>query len=159
MQGLACGSPWLQTLNCNSLLILNKPIFAGEISCSLFVSGQCLGGPYREQRILLTAPWLMSKLVQDPQLSPLLPTTFLIDPRVWRYVFLPVQTYALFVPEALQALFWIYLKILSFWLRTSSVCKNSFGLSVWFWDQSIHWRWLAFGPFLCEQVSLKWCHF
>ena len=38
--GLVQGSPWLQTLNCNFLLILNKPIFAEEISGSLFVSGQ-----------------------------------------------------------------------------------------------------------------------
>ena len=34
------GSPWLQTLNCNSLQIPNKSIIAGEISGSLFVSGQ-----------------------------------------------------------------------------------------------------------------------
>ena len=40
MWGLACGLLWLQTLNCNFLLISNKPIFAGEISGSLFVSGQ-----------------------------------------------------------------------------------------------------------------------
>ena len=33
---LAYGSPWLQALKCNSLLILNKPIFTGEISSSLF---------------------------------------------------------------------------------------------------------------------------
>ena len=32
--------PWLQTLNFNSLLIPNKPIFAGEIAGSLFVLGQ-----------------------------------------------------------------------------------------------------------------------
>ena len=31
---------WLQTPNCNSLLIPNKPIFAGETSGSLFISGQ-----------------------------------------------------------------------------------------------------------------------
>ena len=43
MQGLAQGSPWLQTLNCSSLLIPNKPIFAGEIYGSLFVSGQDTG--------------------------------------------------------------------------------------------------------------------
>lgn len=40
LQGLARGSPWLQTLHCNSLLILNKPIFPGEISDSLFASCQ-----------------------------------------------------------------------------------------------------------------------
>ena len=31
----AHGSPWLQVPNCNSLLILNKPSFGGEISDSL----------------------------------------------------------------------------------------------------------------------------
>ena len=30
--GLACGLPWLQTLYCNSSLISNKPISAGEIT-------------------------------------------------------------------------------------------------------------------------------
>ena len=33
---LARGSPWSQTVNGNSLQIPNKPIFAGEISDSLF---------------------------------------------------------------------------------------------------------------------------
>ena len=32
--------PWLQTLNCDSLLIPSKSVFAGDISGSLFVSGQ-----------------------------------------------------------------------------------------------------------------------
>jgi len=32
--GLACGLLWLQTLNCDSLLIPNKLIFAGEITGS-----------------------------------------------------------------------------------------------------------------------------
>ena len=39
---IAHGSPWLQTLNCNSLLAPNKPNFAGEISDSLFVFSQHL---------------------------------------------------------------------------------------------------------------------
>ena len=38
LQGLACSSLWLQTPSCNSLPIPNKPIFAREISGSLFVS-------------------------------------------------------------------------------------------------------------------------
>ena len=37
---LHMGSLWLQSLNYNSLLIPNKLIFSGEISDSLFVSGQ-----------------------------------------------------------------------------------------------------------------------
>ena len=40
MWGFACGLLWLQTLNCNFLLISNKLIFAWEIAGSLFVSGQ-----------------------------------------------------------------------------------------------------------------------
>ena len=40
MWGLAHGFPWLQTPICNSVLIPNKPVFDGEISGSLFVSGQ-----------------------------------------------------------------------------------------------------------------------
>lgn len=36
-RGLAYGLPWLQTTNCNSLLILSKAIFAGEIASTLFV--------------------------------------------------------------------------------------------------------------------------
>ena len=32
----ACGLPWLETPRCSSLLILNKPIFAREISVYLF---------------------------------------------------------------------------------------------------------------------------
>ena len=38
--GFACGSPCLQTLNCNYVLIWNKPISAEEITGSLFVLGQ-----------------------------------------------------------------------------------------------------------------------
>ena len=40
VQKLARVLSWLPTLNCNPLLILNKPIFAAEISGSLFISGQ-----------------------------------------------------------------------------------------------------------------------
>ena len=47
--GLSCVSPWLQTLNCNSLLISDKPILAGEISGSLFVLGQHFDVPYRDK--------------------------------------------------------------------------------------------------------------
>ena len=40
IQGLACGSPWLQTPNCNSLLITNKLILAVEIPGSWLILGQ-----------------------------------------------------------------------------------------------------------------------
>ena len=40
MEELTCGLPWLQILNCNSLLILNKELhFAGEISGNVFILG------------------------------------------------------------------------------------------------------------------------
>ena len=37
--GLACGLPRWQPPGCSSLLIMSKPILAGEMSCCLFVSG------------------------------------------------------------------------------------------------------------------------
>ena len=37
---LTCISPWLQILNCNSLLILDKPILARKIPGNLFILGQ-----------------------------------------------------------------------------------------------------------------------
>ena len=46
---LHMGSLWLQSLNYNSLLIPNKLIFAGEISGSLFVSGQEREGSLHDQ--------------------------------------------------------------------------------------------------------------
>ena len=42
LQELACGSPWLQTLNCNTPLIPKKLLFPGEISSSLFALCQYL---------------------------------------------------------------------------------------------------------------------
>lgn len=35
-EGLAHGSPRVQTLNCNSLLVPNEPVFAGEVFGYLF---------------------------------------------------------------------------------------------------------------------------
>ena len=53
--GLAHGSPWLQTWSYNFLLTLKKLIFAGEISGSLFVSGQqYTPGPCRSLSPALT---------------------------------------------------------------------------------------------------------
>ena len=73
---LALGLPWLQTLNCNSLLILSKPIFAGKISGRLFISGQHVGGLYEDQRRPPVVPRLVSKQVQYPALNPLSLTAF-----------------------------------------------------------------------------------
>lgn len=52
MQGLAHGSPCLQTPNCNSLLIPNKIIFVGEMSGCLFALGQ--------QQFTMRHMWLRS---------------------------------------------------------------------------------------------------
>ena len=52
MQGLARGSPCLQTPNCNSLLTPNKIIFVGEMSGCLFALGQ--------QQFTIRCMWLRS---------------------------------------------------------------------------------------------------
>ena len=44
-EGLAYGSPRLHTLNCNSLLVPNEPIFAGEVFGYLFDLGQFVNRP------------------------------------------------------------------------------------------------------------------
>ena len=66
-------SLWLQTLNCNSLLILNKPVFPREIPVSPFtcLSGQHFGGPCGDQRRSSKAPNIVSKQMWYPQLTPL----------------------------------------------------------------------------------------
>ena len=58
--GFVHGSPGLQTLNCNSLLIPNKPIFAGEITGSQFVLGQ----PFKRESVTQQGP--MGLLAQKP---------------------------------------------------------------------------------------------
>ena len=68
--------PWLQMLSCNSLLMLNKPIFARQISSQLFVVSQHIGGPYGDHRRLLMAPGLVSKQVLYPQMNPLCLTAY-----------------------------------------------------------------------------------
>ena len=76
--GLTHGSPQLQTLNYNSLLISNKLISAGKISGKLFILGQHFGGPYKGQRRPPTALGLMRRQRQCPQLIPLSLTAFLL---------------------------------------------------------------------------------
>lgn len=44
-----CSSKVVHFANCSSLLIWNKPIFAGETTGRLFVLGQYFGGPYGDQ--------------------------------------------------------------------------------------------------------------
>ena len=75
-------------LNCNSLLTPNKPIFAGEISGGLLISGQHFAGPYGERRRLPVAPGLVSEQVCYPQTEPTVLAAFLTNPGVWSYLFL-----------------------------------------------------------------------
>lgn len=74
--------PLLQTPICNSLLILNEPTFAGEISGSLLVWGQLFDSPFRMHRTpegsgAAEQIWAYLSL-----------TAFLANSRVWRYGFL-----------------------------------------------------------------------
>ena len=79
---LAWGSWYLQTLNCNSLLILNKPIFTGGISGSLFVSCQQPHAMYSQRfwQVTTESCWEAFFLLKQSSLpyalpSPLLPST------------------------------------------------------------------------------------
>ena len=69
VQELACGLQWLQTSDCNSLLILNRFFFVGEITGSLCILSQHFSGLYGNQGIPLTALGLVRKKVWYPQFS------------------------------------------------------------------------------------------
>ena len=164
MQELACGSPWLQTLNCNSLLISNKPIFAGEISGHLFDLGQHFGGPYGDQRRPLKTPGLVSKQVRYPQLSPLSSLLFWLTLE-FGGSFSWIQAHALFVYEALQALLRIHFKVLFFWLRPYSVwpcLALIWHFSVILKSDCFNWSWVRSYwpiPLGTGAASLKLCQF
>ena len=66
-------------LNCNSLLILNKPVIAEEIGSSLFVLDQHFGGTYR---IPDSSSADEQKQVQYSQSSPLLLAAWLTYPGI-----------------------------------------------------------------------------
>ena len=118
-----------------------KPLCAREISGSPFASGQHFGGPYknRENSLQFYGSWangcgthswtivaycfahqswsLKIHLSSDPISCP---------PCIWNSL----------------GLFWIYLKSFFFFSRLNSVSvyKYWYGLSVWFWDQTISLR-------------------
>ena len=127
-------SLWLQTLNCNSLLILNKPVFPREIPVSPFtcLSGQHFGGPCGDQRRSSKAPNIVSKQMWYPQLTPII-TAFSLTLAFEGTSFSWIWAHIPFVSNALQTLSGIYFKW-SFWLSPFSVCRHLFGTSVWFSD-------------------------
>lgn len=127
-RGIACGLPWLQTQKCNSLSIPSKPIFAREISDSLFQVNILMA--HKGTREDLKDSRVMSKQVWYPQLSPLCSLLFLPTLRFEGMSFSWIQALTLFVFKGLQALFGIYFKVLFFWLRPCSVCKYLFGILV-----------------------------
>ena len=120
-------------LNCNSLLILNKPVIAEEIRSSLFVLDQHFGGTYRDQKGFQTAPVLMSTNRSSTHnrahcWSLLGSHTLEFEGLLLSWT----HGLACFAFEVLQALFRIYFKILLFlikflfcvWVRVSQMVKN-----------------------------------
>ena len=80
MQKISCGLPWLLMPNCNSLMIMNKPIFAGEITVSLFKVS--IFGPHRDPEKTSNNWKVGAQTVVIPALSSLMLDAFLRDPGV-----------------------------------------------------------------------------
>ena len=148
--GLAWDSPDWQTLICNSLCIPNKPTFAGEIYVGLFVLGEHFGGLYGGQRRFWNQSWFWNwwgnrfSSHREPRV-----TILLLALRLEGASFFRIWIHALFAFEVPRVLFRIYFKVLSFLLRPCFVSKDSFGISVWFEDQT-------FNSFLWEQRLFLW---
>ena len=132
MRTLAHGSSWLQSPNCNSLLILNKPIFVGEIAGSLFVLCQHFGGS-RGQRRPLRALGLVSQKVWYHSWAH---CAHCFSCQSWS-LNVSLSPGSEIIPSLHLKLSRLYLgSILRFyavWLRPFSVCECSFGTWVWFW--------------------------
>lgn len=137
--GVCTWLPMVADLNCKSLLNLNKPIFAREISASLFISDQHFSGTYRDHRKPLMAPGLMSKWIWSQQWTSLSFT----NPEVERYnLLLDLSLNSLCVwssPNFIQDQFKDFIFLVR---RPCSVCKYSFGTSVYFEIRLFHWNWL-----------------
>lgn len=105
-----------------------------------------------DQRRPSKALGLVNKWVQDPRLNSLSLTAFFTKAGVWSS-FSWIQAHALFVFEVLQALFRIYFKFSSFWLRPCCLHKYSFGALVWFWNKTISTSsgWEAISPFVWKK--------
>ena len=99
------GSLSLKNLNNRMcLLIRNKSIFAGEITASLSVLGQCFFSPYGSQRRSSTVLGLVSQQVHYPQLCPVSSLLFLLTLKFEGMTFFWTQASSLFAIEALQDL-------------------------------------------------------
>lgn len=131
--------PMVADLNCNSLLNLNKPIFAREIFASLFISDQHFSGTYRDHRKPLMAPGLMSKWIWFQQWTSLSFT----NPEVERYNLLldlspnPLCVWSSpnFVPDQFKDFIFLVKRFCSVW-------EYSFTTSVDFEIRLFHWNWL-----------------
>lgn len=142
---------WLQTLNCNSLTILNRCIIAGEISGILFILGQHFGGLHRDQRRRLKALGLLNRC--GTQCHSLLSCwlefcryAFLLDPK--------------FMPSLCLRLSRFYSdSVLRFCISAKGLVLHAFGASVWFWVQTVSieagWKCLQSVPLGIVTSSLK----
>ena len=148
------GRPWTATL-CFSCM------FTGEISGSLFVSGQHCSGPHRDQRRFPTALGQMCKQVQYPRLSPLFITVLPTNSGEWRYVY-PGTELSPSLHLKHSGFIWDLFKCFDFLVNTwffRLLVIWHFGV---IWDQTLPWKltnlfpaeqrllllqWLAFNPF------------
>lgn len=108
--------------NCSSFLILNKSIWAGEITGHLSVLSQHFGDKYGDREETPKDSVVGKQIVVVLTLNPLFLTAFLINPGVWGWVFLLDPS---FLP--LQVLFGITLRCRPFWLR------SLFCIWIYFW--------------------------
>ena len=105
---------------------LNKYIFVGD--GSLFASGQNFGGSFQGPEENAYGSRAAEQTGVVPTVEPIVSHCISRQHGNVKF-FLDFSSHPL-VFEALQALFRIYLKALSFWLRFCSVCNYSFGTLV-----------------------------
>lgn len=114
--------------NCSSFLILNKSIWAGEITGHLSVLSQHFGDKYGDREETPKDSVVGKQIVVVLTLNPLFLTAFLINPGVWGWVFLLDPS---FLP--LQVLFGITFKVSSFLVKVFVLYLNIF-LALWLYS-------------------------
>ena len=128
---LQFSADWLAD-TCNSLLILNKRMFAGEISGSLSVSSQYFGGPYRDQWRPTNVPVLVNKEVWYLQLSSS-SLFFSLTLELDHTSLSPWLKFTLSLHLKLSRLdLGSILKRFCLWLKPCSVCRYLCSTLVWF---------------------------